>query len=300
MPVVSVDKMWSRSTSDAKLSDRFRKLNMSFEEAYQVLHTVDTTQLEVYQANGLPAAGAGFPGFEFVLADNAKLTKVSPIMTIVTVSYSGEVGINSTGGSGAGGTLAPHPIYAPPKIDWDDVEVEEEVDEDFDGKPIVVDGTNEPIRGVRALFPDQTVTIRRNLPFFSPYIQARYRRSTNSDTFLGWPAGTAKLMKLSASNVSDPVIGYWEVTAQVQFRFPYRTTTDKAWYARIRNEGFYEVIDTSISSTAVVRAKDSNKQDVTKPILLDEFGYRITDPVNTFWRQIKLYDSLPYMALGLL
>ena len=138
------------------------------------------------------------------------------------------------------------------------------------------------------------------MPFFSPYAQALYRRAVNSDTFLGWPAGTAKLMKLSASNVSDPVIGYWEVTAQIQFRRPYNTTADKTWYARVRREGFYEVIDAT-SGPIVVRAKDTgNKQDTVKPVWLDESGYRIPEGGIALWKEIKLYDSLPYNALGLL
>jgi hypothetical protein len=293
MTIVSVDKMWSRSGGNANLSDNFRKLSISFEEAYQVVTTVGTTELEVFQAPGIPAAGSSFPGFPFCYAESAKIQQVSPIFWIVSISYNGEIAP-----SAGGGTASTNPLLAPPKIDWDDVETEEEIDEDFDGNPIVT-ANNEPIYGVKAPFPDQTVTIRRNMSFFNSYVQARYRRATNSDTFLGWPPGTARVVKYSGSNVYDATFGYWEVTATIQFRFPYRTTADKAWYSRVRHEGFYEKVTVG-SGTAIVRAADERGEPVTKPVLLDEDGYRVTDPANTYWLEFKKYDSLPFNALGLL
>lgn len=300
MTVLQVSKMWSKTTSDATVTDNLRKFSVNFQEAYQVTCTPDTTELEIYQAPGIPPAGSSFPNFPFVLADKAQLQRVSPIYWIVTISYSGEIGPSEGGGDGESQPFS-SPINAPPRIDWDDVETQEEIDEDFDGKPIQT-ANKEPIEGVKALFADQTVTIRRNMLFFSPYIQARYRRATNSDEFLGWPPGTAKLMKLSASNVIDKTIGYWEVNAQIQFRYPYRTTPDKAWYARVRHEGYYERVDMTgpSASSRIVRAVDGNKEPVQRKVLLDEEGYRLADGADPYWLEIKLYDSLPFNALGLL
>jgi hypothetical protein len=304
MTILSVDKMWSRTTSDASVTDNFRKYNVAFQEAYQVVCTPDTTELEVYQAPGLPAAGSFFPHFPFVVCERAQLQRVSPIFWIVTMNYSGEIAPDENsnqGGGGGGGGFSTSPLNAPPKIDWDDVESEEETDEDFDGKPIAT-ANNEPIEGVKVLIPDQTVTIRRNMAFFSPYIQARYRRSVNSDPFLGWPPGTAKLMKLSASNVIDKEFGYWEVTAQVQFRYPYRTEAERAWYARVRHEGYYERIDLTgpDAGSKIVRAVDGNKEPMQRKVLLNEEGYRLPADEEAQWKEFKLYDSLPYNALGLI
>jgi hypothetical protein len=142
---------------------------------------------------------------------------------------------------------------------------------------------------------------------FSPYVQARYRRAVNSDNFLGWPPGTAKLMKFSASNVFGETGGYWEITAQIRFRYPYRTTAEKAWYARVRHEGFYEKIDLSGpgAGTRIVRAVDGNKEPMTRKVLLASDGYRLPVPAEgeeqiANWLEFKLYDSLPFNALGLL
>lgn len=297
MPVTSVDEMWSRSNSDAKLTDKFRKFEISFTRAFQVLHTVDTTKLEIYQASGIPAAGSSYPGFPFCFADQAQVQQISPVYHIVTVNYTGEMGASGGNGGPTGG--APSPLFAPPKIDWDDVETEEDVDEDFDGNPIVTKAF-EPIQGIKRPIPDQTVTIRRNFPFFNPYIQARYRQAVNSDTYLGWPAGTGRITKFSASNVADPVFGYWEVTATIQFRYPYRTTPDKAWYKRVRHEGFYELVNVTGGGTRVVRSVDTDKKPVTKPVLLDANGYRLPDGDPPHWLEFKIFDSLPFGALGLI
>lgn len=303
--IVEYSLMWSKPTTSATASDNFRKFQIKLQRAYQCVTSPDETESGVYngtdlQGNQLPQLGARFGlDYPFAYADNISVERPSPILWIVTVDYTGELGPGDSNNEN-------NPLFAPPRIDWDDVESEQEIDEDFDGNPIqTING--EPIEGVKALIADQTVAIKRNMLLFNPYVQARYRRAVNSDIFLGWPPGTAKLMKLSASNVPNDEGGYWEVSAQIQFRYPYRTTPEKAWYGRIRHEGYYERVELSGpgAGTKVVRAVDSNKEPVTKPVLLDENGYRIPgvepgEQQTAHWLEFKLYDSLPYSALGLL
>lgn len=303
--IVEYSLMWSKPTTSATASDNFRKYQIKLQRAYQCVTSPDETESGVYngtdlQGNQLPQLGARFGlDYPFAYADNISIERPSPILWIVTVDYTGELGPGDSNNEN-------NPLFAPPRIDWDDVESEQEIDEDFDGNPIqTING--EPIEGVKALIPDQTVAIKRNMLLFNPYVQARYRRAVNSDIFLGWPPGTAKLMKLSASNVPNDQGGYWEVSAQIQFRYPYRTTPEKAWYSRVRHEGYYERVELSGPGavTKVVRAVDSNKEPVTKPVLLDQSGFRIPgvepgEQQTAHWLEFKLYDSLPYSALGLL
>jgi len=291
MAIKSVDKMWSKASSDVKLTDNFRKFDIGFVAAYQVLHDANEPELNIYQAEGIPAAGSSFPGFPFCYADGASIERVSPIFSIVTITYSGEIAKSVQGTS---------PLLSPPKIDWDDVETEEEVDEDFLGFPIVTKNY-EQIAGLKRPIPDQTVTIRRNMATFNPYVQARYRQAVNSDTFLGWPAGTARLTKFAASNVYDKDLGYWEITAQIQFRYPYKTIPARAWYKRVRHEGFYVRVNKSGGGTAIVRAVDYGlREPVTKPVLLDENGYQLPEGALAHWLEFRIFDSLPFNALGLL
>jgi hypothetical protein len=301
MPALEVTEMWSKPAHDVRLEDNFRKLTVKLQRAYQITSTPNSVEWDIYQATGIPAAGSSFSeDFPFVYADGASLERISPVLWMMTIDYNGEIA------PGIDPEEPNNPIMAPPRIDWDDVESEEEIDEDFDGKPIQT-VNREPIEGVKALIPDQTVSIKRNMISFSPYVQARYRRAVNSDNFLGWPPGTAKLMKFSASNVFGEIGGYWEITAQIRFRYPYRTTAEKAWYARVRHEGFYEKIDLSGpgAGTRIVRAVDGNKEPMTRKVLLASDGYRLPVPAEgeeqiANWLEFKLYDSLPFNALGLL
>ena len=291
MTVLSVDKMWSRSTSDVTLSDNFRKCEVGFSEAYQVLHDPNEPELNIYQANGIPNAGSSYPGFPFVFADRASIERVSPIFSIVTIGYNGEIAPGQP-------TENANPLFVPPKLDLDDVETEEEIDEDWNGNPIQT-ANGEPIKGLRRPIPDQTLTIRRNFALFNSYVQSRYRQATNSDTFFGWPAGTARITKFAASNVFDRDFGYWEVTATIQFRYPYRTTPDKAWYKRVIHEGLYERV--SVGGTERIRlAQDGDGEDAKRPVLLDLDGYRLPSGSPPVWLEIQIFDSLPFNALGLL
>lgn len=298
--VLEVTESWSRPSYDQRLTDNFRKLTVKFQRAYQVVTKPEAVEYDIFTDERVPTQGDAFSLlYRYVYCDGASLERISPIYWIATFDYSGEL-------SAIDGENKENPLFAPPRIDWDDVESEEEIDEDWDGNPIqTVNG--EPMEGIKTPIPDQTVTIRRNMLLFNSYVQARYRRAVNSDLFLGWPPGTARLIKFSASNVTSKEQTYWEITAQIQFRFPYRTTPEKAWYARARHEGYYERIDLSGPGlgSRIVRAVDGNKEPVTKPVLLDANGYRIpaSEPgqaVTAHWLEFKRFDSLPFNALGLL
>ena len=297
--IYSVDLMWSKAGGDFSLTDNYRKLNGSIRSAYQVFAVPGATINDVLQAPGIPGAGSPYSAdYPFVFADTGKPERISPVYWIVYVDYSGEVKFGADG-------RPQSPLLAPARLDWDDVEQELEIDEDYNGSPIVT-ANGEPINGVRRLFADQTVTIRKNMLLFSPFVQARYRQSVNSDSFLGWPPGTAKMQKFQATNVKDPEVnggGYWEVTAVIQFRYPYRTVPERAWYARVRHEGFYKRVDlVGPNNTQIIRATRAG-EPTAKPVLLDAEGYQIDDVAPpavqpAHWLEIQLYEPLSYNALG--
>ena len=305
--IVSVDLMWSNFSSDFALTENMRKFTGAINSTYQVFTKVDATLLDVLQAPGIPAAGSSYSvSFPFVYARQARPQKISPVYWIVNVAYDGEVFFD-------GKENKPQsPILNPALLDWDDVEVEMEIDEDYDGKPIVTPN-GEAINGVKRLFADQTVTIRKNMLLFNPFIQARYRQSVNSDSFLGWPPGTAKMQKFQATSVRSSEVGgggYWQVLAVIQFRYPYRTTPEKAWYSRNRLEGYYKRVAlpgppvNGVQPSAIIRATRAG-EPTAKPVLLDPQGFQLADvdppdPQTANWLEIKLYEPLSYNALGLL
>jgi hypothetical protein len=300
MPTVNqAIKMWSNQSSNATTSENFRKLEVTFSETYQVVTSADAGELDVYTQAGLPGVAQPYPGFPFVVAEGAQLQRVTPIFWLATINYRGEIGgLAKTDGS-SDPSNPTSPLYAPPRITWDDVETNEDIDVDFDGDPIT-NTAGQPVKGIKALFSDQLLTVTRNFLLFNTYTQAVYRRSVNSDTFLGWPPGTCKLMKLSAQNVIDRDFGYWQVTGVFQFRFPYNTTPAKAWYARHASMGLKQ----RDSAGKLVSVVDDNNDVTTTPQYLNASGRQIKPPAGTaptpHWIETKLYGSLPYNALGLI
>lgn len=311
MPTIEpAREMWSTSTTKANVDATARTLNVSFRSGYQVVHSADIENDDVYAAPGLPSPFQPFnANFPFVVAKDMSINRVSPILSVVIVDWNGEVGAGGAGGGRPGSS----PINTPPLIDWGNSTEDLEIDEDADGNPIAT-VIGEPIKGVRAKFVDQVLTVQRKFLTWNTYLQSQYMHSVNSDNFAGWPPGTGKIIDLRANNVlGDPTnggFGYWDAVLKVQFRIPYRTTPDKAWYARVRHEGFYERFTTDAVQgppdangnypPQTRRIVDENKQPVSRPFLIDQTGKKVTDVNNTFWREFKLYQPLPYTLLGFL
>jgi hypothetical protein len=298
--------MWSRQGSSADAQDNFRRLNVMFTEAYQILHDVGEPELNKYLAPGLPAAGAVYPNTNFVLAGRARMDQVSPIMTIATVEYRGEIAPQN-----GSGQPSSNPLLAPPSIDWDTQLFSEEIDQDIHGQWIQT-AAGERIRGIQAEFPDIILTVQRNFANWNSYVQAAFSRAVNSTAFAGWPAGTGKVMKLKATSVigdPDKGLGYWRGTLQVKFRIPYRTTTDKAWFARAFHQGMYckkvfvgPLLPGEPRPFVVVPCTDGHKSVATVPRPLDSLGDQVPDgEENKFnWLEFERYFPMDLNLLGFL
>jgi len=290
MSIVAVSKMWSKNTSNAALSENFQKFTVSFQECYQVVTTVGATYQQVYAAADpstgvrVPNKAESFPGFDYVYAISASPAQVSPILWMVTVNYQGEVGETPTDS----------PLNKPTQISWSDTSTMEELDRDFDGRPIA-NANNEPIRGVKIELVDDVLTLKRNFLNFNPYVRGMYRRSVNSDTFRGWPPGTAKVKQFDAQNVIDGD-NYWQVTLKVQFRYPINTTAEKAWWSRTLHQG--NSVRHEIGGKLFPPMLDGPKSDSTKPVMLDQFGRQVFNADNAFYLEKQLYGPLPFNALG--
>ncbi len=281
-------EMWSRQSGSAESPDgKQRILNM--QKAFTVTLAASDPLEVCYQASGLPLVNDPYPGTFFVICRNLSPQRVSPIMAIVTASYSGEIGPGDETSS---------PVDNEVIVSWRNATTDEAIDQDWNGKAIVTKN-NEPIDGITERIADQVATIERNFLTINMYAIRAYLKSVNSDEFLGWPAGTARLMEYNASNIiTNGVAGFWKVSVTVQFREPYNTTADKAWYKRVRHEGY--LVRDNAGETPHIAWDERTKTPVTKPILLKENGTRETDPDSAFWLEFQTVDSLPYSALGLI
>lgn len=288
-------RMWSRHDA-AIQSDGGKKYTTTIREAYQVVCDVTDGIGEILAAPGLPFLDDIYPGTAQIRVKSKSPRQVSPIFWIVEVAYEGPFG---PGGS------SDSPLNQRPSVKWGKIESDEPVDEDLAGKAITtVNG--EPINGVTKKISDLTLTVTRNYAGIDFAATYEYLHSVNSDIFRGFQPGVCRLVAFDAEEkVSEAIGGYYEVTAGFHFRWPYRTSAQRAWYSRVLHQGF-RVKQPLTGPPApgqpaysIVNAADKMGQEVTRPIMLKADGYEETNPQMAHWLEFQIYKPLPYNALGL-
>jgi len=284
-------EMWSKQTQSAETSDG-RSFSVTATRAFSVTLDRDDPLEAVYSSAGLPFVPELYPGSFAVFCVRLSPQRVSPVLAIVTAEYRGESGPPSGGGFGSS------PIDTEVRVTWGTASTEEPIDEDFNGNPIVT-ANGEPIDGITEKLSDDVVTIERKFLTVNRYALRQYRRATNSDLFLGWPPGTARIVDDNSRAVFvNGIVSYWDVSVSIQFREPFRTTPDKAWYKRVRHEGL--LVRANPGDDPDVAWNEVSKTPATRPVLLKEDGTRETDPENAHWLEFQTLGSLPFNALGLL
>lgn len=283
MSVIDVTKMWSKS-GGAFTSENFTiaTAKYNFTEAWQVLCEIGDTADIAVGAVGIPSLGeihsSGSPSY----AKTFNATPLGPTLWVVTVGYEGIPTVDATDDAVS--------------VEWSDTSSTEPIDRDYSGRAIVT-FNGEAVEGLTMELADQTCVISRRFSDINTFTISAYRHATNSDTFLGWPPGTARLVGFSAkSEFNYGSTTGWDVTARIQFRAGLAgASSAQAWYKRWRHEGYY-IKDGSL----IRRATDSLGQEVAKPVLLKADGTQETDPDNAVFYYTQVYGSLPYSGLGLI
>jgi len=279
--ITAVTQMWSRnggSYSSAKF-DTFAN-SWTITEAYCVVCTVDTDIKTVREATGIPQFGTAHSTELGAYVESVNPEQISPILWIVTVGYVGTA-----------------PDAGDVEVDWSDAATSEPIDRDYNGAAIVT-ANGEQVEGLNVEVADQVCVIRRRFMTLNTYAIGAYRQAVNSDTFLGWPPGTARLVGWQAKNKFKygAPLEQWDVTARIQFRMPFGgATAEKAWYKRWRHEGMYVKVDGVIQ-----RARDPLGQETSRPVLLKTDGTLETDPSAALFKYTQVYGTIAYSGLGLL
>ena len=271
-------------------------------------------EFDVLLASGLPITRQPHPTRPFLRVNGRHARKLGPINWEVVVDYQ-----SIQGGQGNNS-----PLDAPPQIEWTTATTEEEIDEDIEGKPIcTVNGEpfDPPIRSPRS---DLVLRVTRNLPDFNPGLIRFYTDTVNEDEVLGQPPGTARIRHLAAVTVTDNDFTYARATIEIHFRRGKpRTTDEKAWWTRVRAQGFFVRVPLPAGiglagQYTIARARDDNKQLVTKPVLhyvkettvtengasvVKKPGERIkADPNDPWpiahWYEFQHLESKPFGPLG--
>jgi len=281
MSVINVTKMWSKN-GGSFASERYDQFASTYAitESYQVLCDIDTPIDQIAEASGIPQWGTQHSSGIYAHVNLIDPQQVSPILWQVAVGYEGV-----------------NPYTGSVEVEWTDAATTEPIDRDYNGAAIVTEN-GEPVEGLSFDLADQACVISRTFIGIDLQAIANYRHAVNSDTFLGWPPGTAKLVGYSAKNTFKfgAPQELWQVTARIQFRKGLMGATDaQAWWKRWRHEGIYVNV-----GGVIQRARDYMGQEVTKPVLLKTDGTQELDPNSAVWVYTQLYGALPYSGLGLI
>jgi hypothetical protein len=194
---------------------------------------------------------------------------------------------------------AQDPVNAPPVIEWSDETSNEPIDQTADDPPKPIQTVNgEKINGVTIDIADPVLVVQKNFANYNPHLIHQYRMAVNSDTFYSFAPGTARLISAPGKLVGSGGNLYWQVTARFKFRYPYNTTAEKAWYARVLHEGF-RVKETG--SGDLIHATDEAGNKVVTPVPINSLGFQIAAADaedDSEWLEFKRYKSLPFNALG--
>jgi hypothetical protein len=288
MPAGPAIEMWSRQNASEESQDG-RVYTITVQQAFTVtLAATDPIEASLV-ASGLPFIGDIYPGTAAVRCTKRTPTRVSPILAIVACEFKGESSPENFGGN---------PIPTEVFVSWTTASSDEPIDTDWTGQPIVT-ANNEPIDGLTERLDDDVVTIKRKFLTVNRYAVRQYRRATNSDTFLEWPPGTARIIADTSDAVFvNGVVAYWDVSVSIRFREPFLTTPEQAWYKRVRHEGL--LVRATPGASPKIAWDEGTNTPVTRPILLKPDGTRETDPDNAYWLFFQTLGSLPFNALGLL
>ena len=283
-------EMWSTQTGTIS-SDDGRRKKVSVNRCFSVVCNPEDTWLDVVKnSTDLPEVGDAHEELDRLICTKKTPKRVSPVYFIVDVTFEGEIGPDG---------IESNPLDDPPDVQWTKQDREEEIDEDINNECVQTEA-GERYDNISMTICDLVVNVKRNYRYINLPVTYEYLHSVNSDVFLGFAAGVAKLTGFSAKHVIDPELemGYWEVNATITFRYPWRTTAERAWWKRVKHEGYYE----KDADGKRIRACDDNKEEVVRPIPLDEDGKKLEDPTDrtaVVFKEYQIYQPLPYNALGL-
>lgn len=248
------------------------------------------TVMEVRAFSSLPRENDAHPESMVLRCNNVNIVRVSPIYFTATASYDSP--------KRRSGEEDDPPYELAAEIRFSTTSSDEAIDEDVDGNPIAIPNTREAIEGLTRPISDLTVTITKNFAAFDPSTFYVFIDTVNQDTFLGFPPGSAKVNGIEATLQVKDNFPYWAVTVTIQFRKPYRTTADKAWWKRVKCQGYYYY--DAAKDPVYVRCTDGDKGYATTPQLLTATGTVLPEGDDAVWLEFQIFESSNFASMGLL
>jgi len=287
-----------------------RKLKRTFTIVVDGYLGLSPLQVETEcQAQGLlPSTSAAHPLNPYLLVKTVKTDRKSPLFYETEVDYE-LYGYDEEGGG---------PLSAPAVINFFTLTTQSGIDIDADGKPIATkylsgevgqeeEAWLEPITGVTRPLSDLAVRIKQGIAAFNPIAFYAYENHVNSDTFLGFPPGTARIHSITADPRKPGSEFYWDLAVEIHFRKPFwDTPTEKAWYTRVLCQGhkYWNPLAGGGSNGKIERALtdpfDEDSPWSTTPVFLDkDTGQRLPDGAPAQWNLFRVFEEVAYSTMEL-
>ena len=297
---LTVTEKWSQPDS-AVTSDERGQFTSEATRVFEITTTSNTytpvtVRYEAMAEGYIPRPKSIHPSDAYLTCRSVSCQQIAPFFYVATARYTKAAGDDQD------------PNIQPAQIDFDHIITEEAIDQDADSKPIATvlgESFDPPLtRPVADLF----IRVSKNVLTYDPTLASLFIHKVNSDPFLGFPAGTLLIEQFSASSVITENAEYWRRTIGIHVRRGAPNTTDrKAWYRRVRAEGFYvaEKVEPFTGplpgGRLKVRALDAEDQPVTKPVLHKVAdGIEITDPTKAEWYEFRVFQETEFSPLNFL
>lgn len=126
----------------------------------------------------------------------------------------------------------------------------------------------------------------RNELYWNGTQAINYMDAVNSDEWLGFSPGQARVHNISATYQYESGIWYYSVRYEIHIR--------NHWLKIVPNTGLAEIKDGKLTVS-----KDPDNNAMLSPVLLDENGARVVDGGDMYYMAYEIYHYLPFSVLNL-
>jgi len=204
MSVVNVQPKWSGEVSGASTEGRrFRRI------LTVLMSSVSDGATLARLATGVPRVGEHLAEDGWLVCSDVNCERISPFLYELTAEYERTY---------AGQEGDENPLAAPAEWHWGSVASTEQIDRDINGKAIQTPVGEQFDPPVILTINDPSLTITRNELFFNPAVIIDYQDAVNSDYFLGFAPGIARVASIDGITQHQGDWNYWQVSYQILFR----------------------------------------------------------------------------------
>ena len=223
----------------------------------------------------VPQLGEAHPydAWIYVVGRRATVAASSPFVYRVTVNYREIL----------------NPLDETPIIEWLSAATSEVVTVDVDGKAIA-NSSDEPVDPPHTEdFDDLILRATYNVGSFNPVGASNYKGAVNSDQFLGFAPGLAKIKEYSGREIKAITGNYYvAVSTEIHFR-------KDGWKRKFVDEGYRIKTGTDDDGKPTYTAiLDDEGKEVSEPVKLDGEGQKLADGEDPVLIEYETKNPLPF------